>query len=62
MAARPAARRAAARHAPVRRPRRGPARAVGHRGLARHRFYRVQPDEQGVVLRFGAFVRTSLPA
>jgi membrane protease subunit HflK len=24
-------------------------------------FYRVQPDEQGVVLRFGAFVRTSLP-
>ena len=24
-------------------------------------FYRVQPDEQGVVLRFGAFNRTSLP-
>ncbi len=24
-------------------------------------FYRVQPDEQGVVLRFGAFDRTSLP-
>jgi membrane protease subunit HflK len=24
-------------------------------------FYRVQPDEQGVVLRFGAFVRTTLP-
>jgi membrane protease subunit HflK len=24
-------------------------------------FYRVQPDEQGVVLRFGAFVRTSPP-
>ena len=24
-------------------------------------FYRVQPDEQGVVLRFGAFERTSLP-
>ncbi len=24
-------------------------------------FYRVQPDEQGVVLRFGAFVRTALP-
>ncbi len=24
-------------------------------------FYRVQPDEQGVVLRFGAFDRTALP-
>ena len=24
-------------------------------------FYRVQPDEQGVVLRFGAFTRTTLP-
>ena len=24
-------------------------------------FYRVQPDEQGVVLRFGAYVRTALP-
>ncbi len=24
-------------------------------------FYRVQPDEQGVVLRFGAFDRTTLP-
>ena len=24
-------------------------------------FYRVQPDEQGVVLRFGAFNRTTLP-
>ena len=24
-------------------------------------FYRVQPDEQGVVLRFGAFQRTTLP-
>jgi membrane protease subunit HflK len=24
-------------------------------------FYRVQPDEQGVVLRFGAFVRTTAP-
>ncbi len=24
-------------------------------------FYRVQPDEQGVVLRFGAFNRTALP-
>ena len=24
-------------------------------------FYRVQPDEQGVVLRFGAFVRTTPP-
>ena len=25
-------------------------------------FYRVQPDEQGVVLRFGAFNRTTRPA
>lgn len=24
-------------------------------------FYRVQPDEQGVVLRFGAYVRTTMP-
>ena len=24
-------------------------------------FYRVEPDEQGVVLRFGAFDRTTLP-
>ena len=24
-------------------------------------FYRVQPDEQGIVLRFGAFTRTTLP-
>jgi membrane protease subunit HflK len=24
-------------------------------------FYRVQPDEQGLVLRFGAFDRTTLP-
>jgi modulator of FtsH protease HflK len=50
---------------------RGP-RTTGGRGLAllglavvafwlASGFYRVQPDEQGVVLRFGAFTRTTLP-
>jgi membrane protease subunit HflK len=52
--------------------RRGGPRGGGGRGLAligvvvvalwlASGFYRVQPDEQGVVLRFGAFVRTALP-
>ena len=51
---------------------RGPGGASGHRGLLllgigviaiwlASGFYRVEPDEQGIVLRFGAFNRTTLP-